>query len=520
MMKKEMLSALLVGAGCVSASWAATGVLIDTTFSAAGDPSGTAYVDGDLAGQGLWRANTNSIPNAFSVDVSGDGIAVGFANAAKTNDASVYWDQVSTNTPGAVWSGTVAFSISALNAPKTIRSDGEEIAVFYPDYYPVFGWGISSDIAGSDLLERNPNGGFSFSDDAVIRAWVGAGGAVKFGLNDRFHGQTRLQSFTSAQLGWSPATTDTNQTPDFVTDLIECTWSIRKTTAANTYNATLSVTVGSNTYSEVLVYNSNGASKLWASDTAQFAMQHMVSTATNLLDVSVDSVSVSHTNASARPVIAPTLGGGTTGDLEITLNWSTPGEEDSIDIFRATPPSTNYTHMGNFTNTAMFTDTLAPTDDLVTFLYFARANYGGETADSVEVPVRALATTWPITCGAVDFATASGEYGATSQQSSNGIFYVTGAGVASPLKGTPSWIGSVGSVWDNTKCAVLCGVVQTTAAYPDQLKVATATPVDNIRLDLRGKGSGSALLWCEKIDGGSLDLTGGNTVGAELEVQK
>ncbi|VGO18213.1 fibronectin type III domain-containing protein [Pontiella sulfatireligans] len=101
-----------------------TGVLIDTTFI-----QSEGYANGTLHGQQVWRDNINSVPGAFAVaDNTGDGFAVGYASAAKTNDSSVFLTMRSDNAPGATWSGSIAFTMGATNAP-TVEKDGEDVAI-------------------------------------------------------------------------------------------------------------------------------------------------------------------------------------------------------------------------------------------------------------------------------------------------------------------------------------------------------------------------------------------------------
>ena len=495
-------------------------MIIDTTFDAA-----DGYIDGDLAGQERWKANPNSVLNAFNVDSTGDGFAIGLGNAAKTNDSSVYWNQISSNGVGATWSGTIAFQVSALNAPKIIRPDGEEIAILSSTTYPVFGWGISSDIANSDFLELHNVSGFGFSDDAVIRAWLGSNGSLKFGLNDRFHGNAGLESYSADDLGWNPVTTDTNEVPDLVTELIECTWSIRKTTSTNNYNATLAITVGSNTFDEAFTFNTSGASDLWAADVAQFAMQHVLPTSTNLVDVHVDSLVMNHAETSDIPNIPPHgVAAVASGGLENTISWNTYGEENSVDLYRSDTDGSNYVHIANIVSGGLYVDapTTPPLEDLRTYFYVLKANYDGvlPSVYSEQATVRALAFGVAMNCGATDMV--SGHVNFTiSNTVSNGIRYITGSGAASH-DGTLSWIPQSdvdSSKYNTSASAVFCGILQTDGGDINHKQVRNLSPIDKFRLNNNAVVNGSALLWCEEVNNGTVDATGGG-VGASMGTGK
>lgn len=359
---------------------------IDTTFSAA-----EGYVLSDLAGQKRWKANANSVPNAFTVDPAGDGFANGFASAAKTNDSSVYWNELTSNTEGAVWNGTMKFRLSAANSPTTTRSDGETVAVFSAENQNVLGWGISSDVANTDLLQLHPVSGYDYIDDAVIRAWVQQDGDIEFSFNKRFFsGRDNLLSLSTDQIGWEPVSTDTNTVPDFETELMQVDWSIRKTTSENDYNATLTVTVGTNVYTGTLRYNELDPEDLWASETAQFVMQH-IADSTDLIDVSVDSISVTHTNSSEIPVSAPIDLAATTGNVEVNLSWaSAGGEELSFNVYRSDSGTddSDFTLYTNLTGTA-FTDSGLTTKTV--YIYRITGVFSSGESDYVELPVMALA---------------------------------------------------------------------------------------------------------------------------------
>ncbi|MDZ8117060.1 hypothetical protein [Pontiella agarivorans] len=436
------------------------GQFINTSFT------GVDYVDGDLAGQDNWVNNANDASAAFTVNTGGSGFAEGLAASAKTNGASVYWSEANENTAGATWSGSVNFIVAATNAPTVARSgDGALIADFNAsDDYPLFSWGVSSDVAGSDLLEAHPVSGFAYTDDALLRAWLDvSSGGIRFNINGRFYSSGNILTLSGKDLKWAPMTTNTNETPDFVTELIECDWMIRKSTAASSYNASLTVTVGTNVYEGVVEYTYDDPETLYNAEAANFVMQHLVD-AVDLLDVSVDAVSVSHTNASPVPVSAPYDLAATTGNLEINLSWLTRGGEESggFNVYRSSTgiEPGDFTLLTNLSGTA-FTDTDGLTTK-TTYIYRIAGVFPTGESEYSELAVFALAqSTVPGLFWGDDDDLLSGNVDLSLGAAStlNGIDLYTGGGVDGSFAPAVSTTPTSGS-YNTSACPLLYGWVQ------------------------------------------------------------
>ncbi|MDZ8120232.1 hypothetical protein [Pontiella agarivorans] len=500
---------------------------LDTTFDTA-----DGYSDGILDAQSRWLEITAGAANAFTVDADGNGYALSTAGAAATNGAGVYWSRECTNTAGSVWSGSIVFTVNASNSPMTEKVEGvntQQVANITgnPEWggaSDFFRFGLSSDVDNSVVM---PNNGVT----TAIMSWYTDTGDIRFGMNSRFIGQNDILNLSAAELGWDP--TWANSTPsnevDLVTDSIQLDYRIRKALGNDSYTGELIAHVGGNSYTGNVQYAANKPAALWDSDTAHFVMAYGETqwepTTPDLLQVSVDSVSVTHTNASETPIFAPdATGASVSGALELTVVCKTKGEEDHVDIYRSEVDGTSYVKIASLTNGVDYTDVSSiiyvdnsGLSDLRTYFYVFKANYGGTDSEfSNQVLNRALDFGVAMRMGATEFVSSHVNY-SISQIESNGILFVSGAGVASPL-GTTSWIDD--AAYDTGVSAVLCGIYQmvTNGSTTSHMQVRNYTGLDKFRMNPNGM-DGAFLLWCEEVGGESVDATA-SAVGATINGHK
>ncbi|VGO18589.1 fibronectin type III domain-containing protein [Pontiella sulfatireligans] len=485
-----------------------TGAFIDTTFT-----NTAIYANGDLAAQDKWRANFNTLANAFTVETAGDGFATGLSTVANTNDATVFWRDYSTNNVGAVWSGTLGFKVSVANAPtveKVVGGVTNQVAVLTAEE-AIFDFGLTSNTEGA---RTDPDD----SDDAVITLYQGDDGEIRMGLNARYwsladFGDNGIQ-LTAEELGWDPAWNNpSNSVPDFQTDLVELEWSIRKSTNEDyAYSSTIIATVGGNSITSDVKYctGAYNAGTLWEATTANFVMAHQ-SPNPDLTEVSVDYVSVAHTNASEVPIIAPRNLASSIGNLSVNLAWALTGQEATgFDIYRsATNESTFILYESNVTNALPYLYVDAGLDDKRVYLYKIKAKFPGGDSDFSEIEaVRALGVSnalgydpkGALTGGAFNLSKGTGIV-------SNDVVLFTGGG----LNG--SWVDETyvkdweagTDTWDTNAAPLVYGWVQHDnndgGAAGMFVGVRDSATQDNIRMKSQGNAS---LLY---VNGGPLDAT-------------
>lgn len=410
--------------------------ILNTTFV----NSGAFYNDGDLSGQDRWNAIADSNPNAFEVDIAGSGFAQSNPLFATNGGNDVIYSRFTSNEVGSVWSGTTVFSVSAIadGATKTNVINGVEYigtTANLSGAEEFFEWGISSDAANTDL--------FPAQEDDVL--WVvrnTAADGMSFGLNMYQYNINVSLALSSEQVGWDPLWENTSsEQPDLETEEMTVNWMIRKSPIANKYNGQVTVTVGTNVYEGIVVYTDYAASQAvdaYAASTVEFGMGHRIPLG-QMLNVSVDSISVSHTNASAIPQSIPelTAQAGVTS-LTIDLNWSGVGEEESVKIFRSEEYGVEGSEIATLPQgTTSYTDSDATLQDLRGYIYTVKTVYdaGATEVASEQSGAFARATIAPLWYpgDTIDWLSASRNYGGVSHTPvASGIGFsqfTTGSGI-------------------------------------------------------------------------------------------
>ncbi|QBG46451.1 hypothetical protein EGM51_03210 [Verrucomicrobia bacterium S94] len=493
-----------------------SGTFLDTSFAASDVP---AYADGDLAGQNGWAPLTASLPGAFNIDSSGDGMAETDGLTATGGVHQVYYTSPTSNEVSATWSGTVVFSLSTDpdGIYKTNITDGVtnvyEVA-YLGSGYQTFMFGLTSN--PDTLLDPTDGDKEAGSDDDVlISARVGGDdGRVDISINNFNWAENIMLALNREQLGWDPAGMDISATngADFVTDTITLDYVIRKSADNLAYMGTCTATVAGVTYegSWHTTADDNEWGKptvVWDEPLVYFGMSRGAPSAEQQVNVSVDAVSVTHT-PSSDPVILPPYGlAGTLGNLEITVDWKNYGEELSYNIYRSETNGGPYMLLGNVSsNETSYLD--SGLTDLRSYFYRVSSVYPeGESELSSPIVVRALGRTLHLEWGG-DVTMSSGNNWATGLSAptvAGNLNYWQGEGVE-PY----SVIGSSDSWYANPPHPDLKGVVQapTNSTYD-----ANRPNVEfrwNTGARFRFAEGASALFWvdCPALDNTVNEVTG------------
>ncbi|VGO20473.1 hypothetical protein [Pontiella sulfatireligans] len=405
--------------------------ILDTSFTSA-----EGYISADLAGQKSWNAIADSNPKAFLVDPAGAGFAESDQLFATNGGNDVVYSLFTSNEVGSVWSGTTVFSVSAVadgatvtNVVGGVTNIGTVANLSGAEEF--FEFGISSDTANTDL--------FPEQDDDVL--WVvrnDASDGIAFGLNMHSYNVNKALLLTKDQVGWDPLweTVTSNSLPDLVTDEITLDWYIRKSTVTSKYNGQVIATVGGLSHTSLVVYTeSNPAVDAYVAELVEFGMGHRIPAGQELY-VSVDSISVVHTNASEIPHVAPFDITGQQGNLAITLSWLAGGEQDSFSVYR----SEVYGVEGALIASGLTASTYVDSDSLVdkrSYIYTIKSVYGATEVASDQFAVFALAVQAPLHYPGedLDWAAANETAGGDTYTAvaGNGFTtYVTGDGPTDP----------------------------------------------------------------------------------------
>jgi hypothetical protein len=368
---------------------AVTGTILDTSFSALDTP---AYANGDLVGQSSWKSITASAPKAFNVDSTGVGYAetATFSSDFSTNTGNqVYFNKIMSNGVNAEVSGTMVFTLKttptagryATNIVGTVTNIQQIASVPKNE---VFTFGISSDM--SKLLTSK-----GADDEALIVVRTESNASILIGLNSYSTTTHILLDISPAQLGWDPAwnTKTASNAPVFETAPITLDWTIRKTSAPKTYMAAVEATIGTNIYTGIVVYTDQLAD-LYAADLFRFGMSHASGAGgSSLVNVSIDALSLIHTNNGQIIASPPYRLESSIGNLEITVSWRGGFEADSFDVYRSDDIGATYSFLANTTANS-YTDT-GPLTDVYTYFYKVVAKYGAvDSPFSNPLIIRAL----------------------------------------------------------------------------------------------------------------------------------
>ncbi|MEI7850861.1 MAG: hypothetical protein WCH86_03430, partial [Kiritimatiellales bacterium] len=379
---------------------AKTGLIFDSSFRSTDSP---AYASGDLAGQNKWKSIAASGAPAFYVDSTGNGFAetAPYSNYFdNVNGNQVYYNQTMSNGVGAAWSGTTVFTLSATpeleetqiktnSVDGTVTTNTQRIA-FMPGGR-VFEFGLTSD--PSAVL--NPNDKKS-TMLITVRSTTSSGVLV---LLNGYNATVNLMfEVPRANLGWDPEWGTTNAAPDFETDPITLNWQIRKTASNLVYAGAVSLNVGTNSYTGSVQFTDEVTTQpvnLYTNPVARFAMSHsfqsQTSSTSTMVNVSIDSLSLSHTNTAPIMNAAPFALSGVVGNTNILLSWQGAIEASSFDVYRSVGFSNaNYVLKGSVTNLWSYNDTNLT--DLVLYNYKVVAKYAttgaSNTSDSVSIRAR------------------------------------------------------------------------------------------------------------------------------------
>lgn len=435
-----------------------TGLFLDTTFDTA-----DGYTDGDLAEQDNWKAITGegTDDKAFNVIATGDGFAetATYSNEfSNVLDRQVYYNKLNENTETAQWDGSVTFRLESSPEPGVFATNIvgtvtniQQIAKI--DRGQVFDFGLSSDTsAGLDA-----NG----AKDVLINVRVQNDADIDFGLNGYNATQNTMLELASEVVGWDPEWSNGNETnaPTFNTEWITLNWSIRKTAVTNTYSATVSAIIGGVTNSGIYQYtdteDANQPEDAYIAETMRFAMGHSKEAngitaagngATNeIIQVNVDAVSVTHTNASdITPSAAYDLTA-SLGDLSVTLDWLGDVEADSFDVYRSDMNKDSLAFLANVSGNS-YTDT--GLNNLTTYFYAVVAKYDGvgDSAFSDTVIIRALGFTTALSWNSVGVVDSNYDLPLSSSSTANGVLTVLGTytdgAILSPGEGPGNYSGT------------------------------------------------------------------------------
>ena len=378
---------------------AITGLILNTSFRNTDSP---AYATGDLAGQNKWKSIAASGAPAFYVDSTGNGFAktAPYSNYFdNVNGNQVYLNEIMSNGVGAAWSGTTVFTLSAtpevaetkiktnsVDGVDTVTTNTQQVAVMMSGR--VFELGITSD----STVVLNPN-------DKKSTMLITGRSTTSGGLNVLLNGYNATVNLMievpRPNLGWDPEWSGTNAAPKFETDPITLNWAIRKTASNNVYSGSASLTVGTNSYTGSVQFSDETATasvNLYTNPVARFAMSHsfasQTSSTSTMVNVSIDSLSLSHTNDAPIMIAAPFGLSGVVGNTNILLRWQGAVEASSFDIYRSVDyGSTNYVLRGTVTNVWSWLDT--GLTDLMLYNYKVVAKYASASNTSYAVSIRA-----------------------------------------------------------------------------------------------------------------------------------
>jgi len=223
-----------------------TGNIFNEDFTAV-----QSYVDGELAGQADWDVAGS---NAFEVIASaGSGFAdtepvVGLFDS--TNGNAIYWAKAMSNTVGATWTGSIDFQITAQPFPGVFGTN--TVFVYDATGTNVIGTNVFSEaIARLDQNQEKVllNIGLSAAPTNVVNADANNQVTLQIATRANEDISVKLMSggnpralfnfMTQEQVGWNPewknnggGNTNTNNIPpDFTTDMLRLTYTIRKEAA-------------------------------------------------------------------------------------------------------------------------------------------------------------------------------------------------------------------------------------------------------------------------------------------------
>jgi hypothetical protein len=373
---------------------AITGTILDTSFAATDSPD---FTDGDLAGQNGWKTAFPGL-EAFNVDSAGSGFAetATFQGSFDSSDGNaVYYNKFSSNTVKAAWSGTTVFSLSVNPEP----------GLFATNFYDIISGGVTN--AGTNIqqvanlqgrrifgfgITGNPAANFESNNghDALVTVRSQGSGNLEIGFNQNGADDPEML-INNSVLGWDPENQDavSNEAPGFVTEPITINWKIRKLAATNAYVLVYDAAVGTNTYTTSPIYLPNSVqgadsepSEVWPADVAYFGMVHENQALggegqVEVVNVSVDSVSVTHTN-DGFDAIAPFDLAYKNGNLAINLSWTDILDATSYEVWRqdgTSETSDPFTRIASNLTSAAYTD--PGLIDKRTYFYKVAANYPG-----------------------------------------------------------------------------------------------------------------------------------------------
>ncbi len=341
-----------------------SGTLIDTDFS--------FYSNGDLAGQNSWLPVSGSSNNAFNVINAGTVTAavdtVSTAASFSTNVGNaVYLDKLTDNAVYDAWEGHIDFQVSS----AWTNINNQDVLVF----------GVTADPTAPLFLQSNDN-------MALMSLKVRSNGKLvaMFGDENNDAENTRLAVLIGqGETGWDPAN------GDLLSDVIRYNWKIRKSGVDGTYqafgsfsNMTQSVTNPAQTGVAFLTKVKQG---MYDNPSANFAMGHYykakLSSAYELVNVTIFDMSVTHTSDNLPTQTAPTGLAALGADRTVTLSWDEAFEATSFDVLFAETSGGPQITLANQATTG-YVDT--PRFNNVTNYYSVRANYPLGSAVSAEIP--------------------------------------------------------------------------------------------------------------------------------------
>ncbi|VGO18031.1 fibronectin type III domain-containing protein [Pontiella sulfatireligans] len=379
---KRTIVTLLVAAGMVSASLAVP--IIGTDFT-------SPYTSADLAGQQGWSALPLTGTQAFKVDATA-GVADTAPYAGSfdtTNGNAVVLAGTFGNAIDDEWTGSMDFKVAtsasgtiATNIIGTVTNIGD-VALFGSanDFYQI---GLTA-VATNGLATGDSN-------DVMLDFRIKSAAQMQVTIN-KYGNYSTLAEFTSDELGWDPEFTSTNSVaPDFETDDLRLTWTLRKTRTPDTYSAVAvlsNLTTGAfSVYDDAGNINyAAGRSNLYASATAQLAMQHGPDAdddgTASLVNIAIDSLTVDQTSGNL-PVLESSVLSGAGGDGLVDLSWTPVIDASSYTLKRGSAPGGPYSTTVATTNGTRFTDTGLVNETLYYYIVTA-SSAGVADADSNEV---------------------------------------------------------------------------------------------------------------------------------------
>jgi hypothetical protein len=518
---------------------AQTGSIFDTHFK-----SSEGYADAsDLAGQDKWKAATATGAQAFQVtDAAGSGFAdsepyTNSFNSTLGND--VYYNGLMSNNVGDEWTGSITFRLKTTATPgqdlerviELFDASGTNSIGFVTNTYTV---------SGTDTGERfkiglssDPSSGLDNGDvnDIFLYLRSTAKGDVNFTF-DAMANKTRIvASLSRADMGWDPNWLDVGNAatngPDFETEPITFSWTIRKTVNTNIYSAVASASVGTNSFS-------SGTTEMYAGSTGAYAAEFIyfgmgvdkeatkgedvntgVEITCNPVTVAIDSISLDKADEQAPSLFAPGNLAAEVNTGTAILTWTSSLEASDYAVRRYS----DYTG-GSFivlTNGVVDPLTYTDTNGLVngtTYFYTVAANYGvyGE-AETDRLPVRPLGVIQPLKWG-FSSDVVSGNYNLQALVSTginltggrtDGKFYdASDSAIDTALAPPISGIAQLGDgIWNQKKFQ------NYTAPEPDDFRFRTKSGT------LTGNGYLSAHLFVD-LSGSPVDISGG-TYAYELQ---